>query len=99
MIWPAIVLVLLLVVPGAILGVASGLRSGRALALGPALTFAVTGLAGWLYGAIDVGFSTLTAALAWAAMIVAVEGIRARTARRPERALSIARSSSASAMA
>ena len=55
MIWPAIVLVLLLVVPGAILGVASGLRSGWALALGPALTFAVTGLAGWLYGAIDVG--------------------------------------------
>ena len=40
MIWPAIVLVLLLVVPGAILGVASGLRSGWALALGPALTFA-----------------------------------------------------------
>ncbi|WP_052054080.1 DUF6541 family protein [Corynebacterium freneyi] len=70
MIWPAIVLVLLLVVPGAILGVASGLRSGWALALGPALTFAVTGLAGWLYGAIDIGFSTLTAALAWAAMIV-----------------------------
>ena len=70
MIWPAIVLVLLLVAPGAILGVASGLRLGWALAVGPALTFAVTGLAGWLYGAVDVGFSAITAALAWLAMII-----------------------------
>ncbi len=69
MIWPAIVLVLLLVVPGAILAVASGLRLGWALALGPALTFAVTGLAGWLFGAVSIGYSTLTVALAWLVMV------------------------------
>ena len=70
MIWTAIVLVLLLVAPGAILGVASGLRLGWALAIGPALTFAVTGLASWLFGAVDVAYSTVTVSLAWGAMVV-----------------------------
>ena len=71
MIWPAIVLVLLLVLPGALLGVASGLRLGWALAIGPALTFAVTGLAGWFFGAVGIAYSTITAALVWLAMILA----------------------------
>lgn len=70
MILPAIALVLLLVLPGAAVGVASGLRAGWALAVGPALTFAVTGLAGWLFGAVGVRFTTLTAALMWAGMVV-----------------------------
>ncbi|MFD5869232.1 DUF6541 family protein [Corynebacterium sp. NPDC060344] len=69
MIWPAIVMVLLLVAPGAILAVASGLRTGWAVAAGPALTFAVTGLAGWLFGAVDVAYTTVTVALAWLAMV------------------------------
>lgn len=71
MIWPAVVLVLLLVVPGTVVGVASGLRAGWALAVGPALTFAVTGLAGWLLGALGVGYSAISAALVWLAIVVA----------------------------
>ena len=70
MIWPVLIFVALLVLPGALLGWAGGLRAGWALASGPAVTFAVAGLAGWLLGAVDVGYSLITAALVWLALIL-----------------------------
>lgn len=70
MIWPVILFVALLVLPGALLGWAGGLRPGWALASGPALTFGVTGLAGWLFGAVGVGYSTLTAGLLWLVLVL-----------------------------
>ena len=69
MIWPVLIFVALLVLPGALLGWVGGLRAGWALASGPAVTFAVAGLAGWLLGAVDVGYSLITAALVWLALI------------------------------
>lgn len=87
MIWPVLIFVALLVLPGALLGWASGLRAGWALASGPAVTFAVTGLAGWLLGAVDIGYSLVTAALVWLALIlVALVWRRFAPAQVPARA-------------
>lgn len=65
MLWTALLLVALLVIPGAAVGFAAGLRAGWSLAAGPAITFGMAGLAGWAYGAMGVRFGLASAAAAW----------------------------------
>ena len=61
MVWAIVSLVALLVIPGAVVVRASGVRTPWALALGPAVTFGIAGTAGWALGAIDaVSYTHLT---------------------------------------
>lgn len=71
MVWPIIALVLLLIIPGATVAFVAGVRSAWALAIGPAVTFSILGVAAWLYGAIDVRYGLGSAALAWGVGMVA----------------------------
>lgn len=70
MLWTALLLVALLVIPGTAVGVAAGIRTGWALAAGPAMTFGIAGLAGWAYGAFGIRFGVVSAAAAWLLCIV-----------------------------
>ncbi|WP_448851562.1 DUF6541 family protein [Corynebacterium sp. 335C] len=84
-----LVLLLLLIAPGAIVSAVAGLRPAWALAAGPAVTLCVTGVAGFLLGLVDVpyGFASLGAvwlgfvavAAAWRAAFAA--GRRRRASR------------------
>ncbi|MBI3217848.1 MAG: hypothetical protein HYZ38_28940 [Mycobacterium sp.] len=65
--------VLLLVVPGALVGKAARLTTAVAVAVGPALTYGVVGLAIIPYGALGIPWNTWTALLA----LVVVCGIAA----------------------
>lgn len=74
MIWAIVSLVALLVIPGAVIVRASGVRLPWALALGPAVTFGVAGTAGWVLGAIDVRFNLVSAAACWALVLLVALG-------------------------
>lgn len=65
MVWAIASLVLLLIVPGAIVARASGLNLPWALAVGPAVTFSVAGLAGWVFGAVNIRFTLVSALVCW----------------------------------
>lgn len=88
--------VLLLIVPGALVGRAGGLRTIPALALGPVLTYGVVGLAIVPFGAIGIRWNAVSAlgalaavaALAWLIRILLghgneVTGTGAGASRRP----------------
>lgn len=64
------VLLLLLFIPGATIAVAAGMRIAPALVIGPAITFALSGLAAWGLGALDISYNPATAALCWLLLIV-----------------------------
>ncbi|MEJ5919093.1 MULTISPECIES: DUF6541 family protein [unclassified Corynebacterium] len=65
MVLSVVVLIALLMVPGILIGIASGVRTGWAIAAAPAVTFAVAGLAGWVLGMVNIRFSVATALLSW----------------------------------
>lgn len=70
MVWAIVSLVALLVIPGAVVVRASGVRTPWALALGPAVTFSIAGTAGWALGAIDVRFTLVSASICWAVTLL-----------------------------
>lgn len=73
MLWAIVSLVALLVLPGAILVRVSGTRLPWAIALGPAVTFSIAGLSGWILGALEVRFTLVSALICWlCAVIVAL---------------------------
>nr|WP_162933156.1 DUF6541 family protein [Corynebacterium lactis] len=76
MVWPIVALVLLLVVPGFLVALSSGTRAGWSLAMGPAVTFGVVGIAGWVYGAVGVRYGVLSAALACLIFVLLAVGWR-----------------------
>ncbi len=69
-----LVLLVLLVVPGAVVSAISGLRPGWALAAGPAVTLCVTGVAGFILGLVDVPYGFRSLGLVWLAF-AAVAGV------------------------
>ncbi len=75
--------VVLLTAPGTLVARVGGLRWPLAVAVGPALTFGVVGLAIVPMGALGVRWGALTAAAALAAVMVALLGYRILLARRP----------------
>jgi hypothetical protein len=74
--------VMLLTVPGALVGRAGGLRWPLAAAVGPALTYGVVALAIVPFGALGIRWNALTAAAALVAVILALLGYRALLAKR-----------------
>ena len=68
--------VVLMIVPGAVVARAGGLRWPLATAVGPALTYGVVSLAIVPFGAIGVRWNALTALMAWAAMTGLAFGLR-----------------------
>lgn len=68
--------VLLLIVPGAFLARAGGLRWPIAVAAGPALTYGVVGIAIMVYGAVGVPWNALTALFALAVFAVLAWSLR-----------------------
>ena len=70
MVWAIVSLVALLVIPGAVVVRASGVRTPWALALGPAVTFGIAGTAGWALGAIEVRFTLVSASICWAVTLL-----------------------------
>ncbi|HHU45254.1 MAG TPA: hypothetical protein GXZ46_06470, partial [Actinomycetales bacterium] len=62
----AVVTALLLFVPGAVVGVAAGLRPMPALAAAGPVAVGVTGFAAWAAGALDVRWGWGPAVVAWA---------------------------------
>lgn len=81
--------ILLLILPGALVGRAGGLRTVPALALGPALTYGVAGLAIVPFGALGIRWTAVSATAALgAAMLLALLfrvllGRRTRPASQP----------------
>ncbi len=73
--------VLLLTVPGTLVGLAGRLRWPVAIAVGPVLTYGVVGLAIIPFGALGIRWNALTAGLALLAVIGAVLGLRKLLAR------------------
>jgi hypothetical protein len=78
-----LVAVALLTAPGTLVARVGGLRWPLAVAVGPALTFGVAGLAIVPMGALGIRWSALTAAAAVAAVMLALLGYRVLLARRP----------------
>lgn len=78
-----LVAVVFLTAPGALVARIGGLRWPLAVAVGPALTFGVVGLAIVPMGALGVRWDALTAAAALAAVILPLLGYRVLLARRP----------------
>ena len=76
MIGSLVVLLLLLVIPGAILGFVSGLRTGWALAAGPALTLATGAIAASVLGLIGIDFTIVSVAVVWLVLLLAAVGWR-----------------------
>lgn len=70
MVWAIASLVALLIIPGAIIAGAGGTRLPWALALGPAVTFSVAGLAGLVLGALNIRFTLVSVAVCWAVVLV-----------------------------
>jgi hypothetical protein len=73
--------VLLLILPGAVVALAAGLRWFVALGVGPVLTYGVVGLAIIPFGAIGIRWNTWTALLALVIVAAAVFGLRILLAR------------------
>ncbi len=74
--------VLLLVVPGAVVGLAGGLRRPLAVAVGPVLTYGAVGLAIVPFGALGVRWTPLSALAALAVVAAAAAGLRLLPTRR-----------------
>ena len=72
----------LLTIPGALVALAGGLRWPLAVAVGPALTYGVVGLAIVPFGALGIRWTALSAALALLAVTVAALGFRLLLTRR-----------------
>ena len=77
-----LVAVVLLTVPGALVGRAGGLRWPLAVAVGPALTYGVVALAIVPFGALDIRWDALTGAVALAAVLILFLGYQVLLARR-----------------
>ncbi|WP_146183445.1 DUF6541 family protein [Corynebacterium yudongzhengii] len=60
----AVMTVLVIVLPGLVVGALSGLRPVWSLAVAAPISFSIYGLAGWLYGVVGIPFNALTALLA-----------------------------------
>ncbi|MCB1263801.1 MAG: hypothetical protein KDB56_04275 [Mycobacterium sp.] len=73
--------VLLLAVPGAVVGWAGGLRWPAALAVGPVLTYGVVGLAVVPFGALGIRWDAVSALAALAAVTLALLGGQVLLAR------------------
>lgn len=76
-----LIAILLLTVPGAVIARAAGLRWAPAIAVGPALTYGVVGLAIVPFGATGIRWNALSALLAFAACAVVSLGFRILTRR------------------
>ena len=63
-----LIAVLLLTLPGAVVGLAGGLRGPLAVAVGPALTYGVVGLAVVPFGALGIGWNAGIAAVVFVAL-------------------------------
>jgi len=63
-----LIAVLLLTLPGAVVGIAGGLRGPLAVAVGPALTYGVVGLAVVPFGALGIGWNAGIAAVVFVAL-------------------------------
>ena len=77
-----LIAVLLLALPGAVVGRAGGLRWALAVALGPVLTYGVVGLAIVPFGALGIRWDALSALAALAAVALPLLGGRVLLARR-----------------
>ena len=77
-----LIAVLLLALPGAVVACAGGLRAPLAVAVGPALTYGVVGLATVPFGAIGIRWDALSALLTFAAVAGLVFGNRVLLTRR-----------------
>lgn len=77
-----LIAVLLLALPGAVVGWAGGLRWALAMALGPVLTYGVVGLATVPFGALGIRWDALSALAALAAVALTLLGGRVLLARR-----------------
>ncbi|HUO38886.1 MAG TPA: DUF6541 family protein [Mycobacterium sp.] len=80
-----LVALLLLIVPGAIVGLAARLPWPVAVAVGPALTYGVVGLATIPYGAVGIPWNGWTALAALAAITAVVTGFRLLLSRMADR--------------
>ncbi|TGD89284.1 hypothetical protein BayCH28_08015 [Mycolicibacterium sp. CH28] len=76
-----LIAVLLLILPGAVVGLAGRLSWPVALGVGPALTYGVVGLAIIPFGAIGIPWNSWTALLALIVVTAAVFGLRLLLAR------------------
>lgn len=83
------VLLLLLFIPGVILGYASGLRVGWALAAGPVLTMSTGAVAASVLGLLGIPFTTVSVAVVWLILLALAVGwrfgARAVGKQKPER--------------
>ena len=77
-----LIAVLLLALPGAVVGRAGGLRWALAVALGPVLTYGVVGLAIVPFGALGIRWDALSALVVLAAVALALLGGRVLLAGR-----------------
>ncbi len=77
-----VVAVVLLTVPGALVGRAGGLRWPLAAAVGPALTYGVVALSIVPFGALGIRWDALTATAALAAVILLLVGYRVLLVKR-----------------
>ena len=77
-----LIAVLLLALPGAVVGWAGGLRWAPAMALGPVLTYGVVGLAIVPFGALGIRWDALSALVVLAAVALALLGGRVLLAGR-----------------
>ncbi|MGI9123560.1 MAG: DUF6541 family protein [Mycobacterium sp.] len=77
-----LIAVFVLAVPGAIVGLAGGLRWPLALAVGPVLTYGVVGLAIVPFGAVGIRWNAASASAALAVVIVVLLVCRALVKRR-----------------
>jgi len=77
-----LIAVLLLALPGAVIGIAGGLRWPLAVAVGPALTYGVVGLVVVPFGALGVRWNAGIAAVVFAALADVILGYRLLIAKR-----------------
>ncbi len=76
-----LIAVLLMAVPGAVVGRAGGLRWPLALAVGPVLTYGAVALATVPFGAVGIRWNALSALLTLAVVAAVVAGLRALLTR------------------
>ena len=77
-----LIAVLLMALPGAVVGRAGGLRWPLAVAVGPALTFGVVGLVVVPFGALGIRWNAGSAAVVFVALVDVILGYRLLIARR-----------------
>ena len=77
-----LIAVLLLALPGAVVGLAGGLRGPLAVAVGPALTYGVVGLVVVPFGALGIPWNAGSAAVVFVALADVILGYRLLIAKR-----------------